>query len=115
MSLFIASWYPMKYIYDNLSYNYIFPFLSFHIYSAFLYIWCVLAYFYATNTNIISKVIGLLISLFIGFQEFRFFNTYPDTIVKYIYLASIIIGATLTIILLFRGKKHGKKKINSRK
>lgn len=114
VSLFISSWLPMKYIYDHLSYNYIFPFLSFHLYTGILYIFILFAFFHASPKGYLSKIIGVIISGFIAYKQYMFYLENTDQNVKYIYLTSIVLGILLTIYLLFKGKKYDKT-INTRK
>ena len=71
--LFIGTWFPMKYIYDNLSYSYLFPFLSFHLYTGLLYILILFAFFYSSPKGLLSKVIGLILSGLLAYKEYTFY------------------------------------------
>ncbi|MDI9518544.1 MAG: hypothetical protein QM266_04350 [Bacillota bacterium] len=107
--LFIGTWFPMKYIYDNLSYSYLFPFLSFHLYTGLLYIFILFAFFYSSPKGLLSKIIGLILSGLLAYKEYTFYLENTDQNIKYIYLISIGLGILITLYFLFKGAKPWKK------
>ncbi|HCY06244.1 MAG TPA: hypothetical protein DHS57_02925 [Erysipelotrichaceae bacterium] len=107
--LFIGTWFPMKYIYDNLSYSYLFPFLSFHLYTGLLYIFILFAFFYSSPKGLLSKIIGLILSGLLAYKEYTFYLEHTDQNIKYIYLISIGLGILITLYFLFKGAKPWKK------
>lgn len=107
--LFIGTWFPMKYIYDNLSYSYLFPFLSFHLYTGLLYILILFAFFYSSPKGLLSKIIGLILSGLLAYKEYTFYLENTDQNIKYIYLISIGLGILITLYFLFKGAKPWKK------
>jgi len=107
--LFIGTWFPMKYIYDNLSYSYLFPFLSFHLYTGLLYILILFAFFYSSPKGLLSKIIGLILSGLLAYKEYTFYLENTDENIKYIYLISIGLGILITLYFLFKGVKPWKK------
>jgi len=99
----------MKYIYDNLSYSYLFPFLSFHLYTGLLYIFILFAFFYSSPKGLLSKIIGLILSGLLAYKEYTFYLENTDQNIKYIYLISIGLGILITLYFLFKGAKPWKK------